>query len=216
MLFAGLDHGQPQGPAGQMGRAGQRRATTAATGTTPTARPSATGSSGCRSPAASARRSACGCTRSSAITGCTRASTSPRLRLAGLCRDRRHGELGRATRAATAISSASTAGGVGTGYGHMSRIAVRSGERVSRGQVIGYSGNRACRPARISTSKSIAAARRSTRAASPSRACAAAVRQRACARSRRKVGETAGGQAGHARAECVLPATTIARPTPRS
>jgi murein DD-endopeptidase MepM/ murein hydrolase activator NlpD len=32
-------------------------------------------------------------------------------------------------------------GGMGTGYGHMSRIAVRSGERVRRGEVIGYVGS---------------------------------------------------------------------------
>jgi len=32
-------------------------------------------------------------------------------------------------------------GGLGTGYGHMSRIAVRSGQRVTRGQVIGYIGS---------------------------------------------------------------------------
>ena len=32
-------------------------------------------------------------------------------------------------------------GGIGTGYAHMSRIAVRSGDRVKRGQVIGYVGS---------------------------------------------------------------------------
>ena len=32
-------------------------------------------------------------------------------------------------------------GGVGTGYGHLSRVLVRSGEHVSRGQLVGYSGN---------------------------------------------------------------------------
>jgi murein DD-endopeptidase MepM/ murein hydrolase activator NlpD len=34
----------------------------------------------------------------------------------------------------------SHAGGLGTGYGHMSRIAVRPGARVVQGQVIGYVG----------------------------------------------------------------------------
>lgn len=33
------------------------------------------------------------------------------------------------------------AGGIGTGYAHMSRIAVRSGEQVKRGEVIGYVGS---------------------------------------------------------------------------
>ncbi len=33
------------------------------------------------------------------------------------------------------------AGGMGSGYGHMSRIAVSSGQRVARGQVIGYVGS---------------------------------------------------------------------------
>jgi murein DD-endopeptidase MepM/ murein hydrolase activator NlpD len=32
-------------------------------------------------------------------------------------------------------------GGVGTGYGHLSRVLVRSGQRVERGQVVAYSGN---------------------------------------------------------------------------
>ncbi len=32
-------------------------------------------------------------------------------------------------------------GGLGSGYGHMSRIAVRSGQRVRRGQIIGYVGS---------------------------------------------------------------------------
>ena len=32
-------------------------------------------------------------------------------------------------------------GGIGTGYGHMSRLAVSSGERVRRGQLIGYVGS---------------------------------------------------------------------------
>ncbi|WP_299650457.1 M23 family metallopeptidase [Sphingomonas bacterium] len=35
----------------------------------------------------------------------------------------------------------SHAGGLGSGYGHMSRFAVRSGERVRQGQVIGYVGS---------------------------------------------------------------------------
>ena len=35
----------------------------------------------------------------------------------------------------------SHSGGLGTGYGHMSRIAVSSGERVRRGEVIGYVGS---------------------------------------------------------------------------
>ena len=34
-----------------------------------------------------------------------------------------------------------SAGGIGTGYGHMSRIAVRYGQRVSQGEVIGYVGS---------------------------------------------------------------------------
>ncbi|MFA5966435.1 MAG: M23 family metallopeptidase [Sphingomonas sp.] len=34
-----------------------------------------------------------------------------------------------------------SAGGIGTGYGHMSRIAVRSGQRVNQGEVIGYVGS---------------------------------------------------------------------------
>ncbi len=33
------------------------------------------------------------------------------------------------------------AGGLGTGYGHMSRIAVRPGQHVGKGQVIGYVGS---------------------------------------------------------------------------
>jgi murein DD-endopeptidase MepM/ murein hydrolase activator NlpD len=33
------------------------------------------------------------------------------------------------------------AGGLATGYGHMSRIAVSSGQRVRKGQVIGYIGS---------------------------------------------------------------------------
>jgi len=32
-------------------------------------------------------------------------------------------------------------GGLGTGYGHMSRIAVRSGQHVRRGQILGYIGS---------------------------------------------------------------------------
>jgi murein DD-endopeptidase MepM/ murein hydrolase activator NlpD len=32
-------------------------------------------------------------------------------------------------------------GGIATGYGHMSRIAVRPGAHVARGQVIGYVGS---------------------------------------------------------------------------
>ena len=32
-------------------------------------------------------------------------------------------------------------GGVGTGYGHLSRVLVRAGQRVERGQVVAYSGN---------------------------------------------------------------------------
>ena len=35
----------------------------------------------------------------------------------------------------------SHAGGIGSGYGHMSRFAVRAGERVRQGQVIGYVGS---------------------------------------------------------------------------
>lgn len=35
----------------------------------------------------------------------------------------------------------SHSGGMGSGYGHMSRIAVRAGQRVARGQVIGYVGS---------------------------------------------------------------------------
>jgi murein DD-endopeptidase MepM/ murein hydrolase activator NlpD len=32
-------------------------------------------------------------------------------------------------------------GGIATGYAHLSHFAVRSGQRVSAGQIIGYSGN---------------------------------------------------------------------------
>src|SRR3546814_19636115 len=32
-------------------------------------------------------------------------------------------------------------GGLGTGYGHMSRIAVRAGQHVRRGQILGYIGS---------------------------------------------------------------------------
>jgi murein DD-endopeptidase MepM/ murein hydrolase activator NlpD len=32
-------------------------------------------------------------------------------------------------------------GGVGTGYGHLSRVLVRSGQHVQRGQIVAYSGN---------------------------------------------------------------------------
>jgi murein DD-endopeptidase MepM/ murein hydrolase activator NlpD len=35
----------------------------------------------------------------------------------------------------------SHAGGIGSGYGHMSRFAVRPGQRVRQGQVIGYVGS---------------------------------------------------------------------------
>src|SRR3546814_10148146 len=38
-------------------------------------------------------------------------------------------------------------GGLGTGYGHMSRIAVRRGQHVRRGQVIGYIGPTGLAPA---------------------------------------------------------------------
>lgn len=33
------------------------------------------------------------------------------------------------------------AGGIGTGYGHLSRVLVRNGQRVQRGQIVAYSGN---------------------------------------------------------------------------
>ena len=79
------------------------------------------------------------------------------------------GDVRRAGTAATAITSRSpTTPGLTTAYGHMSRFAVKPGQTVAQGQVIGSSARPACRPGRTSTTRSGSTTSRSTRPTSSS------------------------------------------------
>ena len=138
LLYAGLD--RARGRDLQLMQWAQRRPRAMVRGVRRRPRRAAACSSRCR--AASPPISACGCTRSSAIRGCTAASTSaPRYGTPILA-----AADGRVTGAGWAGGYGrqvrlSHAGGLATSYSHMSRIAVSRGARVRQGQVIGYVGS---------------------------------------------------------------------------